>query len=123
LPSQQEHLVQARHNEALAAVVLRASPRHADWAVVATFYAALHYAEAYLASQGLHSPNHAARAQSMKRLMPALSAPLDDLKDAADRARYRCIPQSPRGYRKNCAPKLAIVRDVVQRALKEPRRS
>jgi hypothetical protein len=122
LPSCQEHLAQAIHNETLAALIVRVSPRHADWAVVAAFYAALHYAEAYLACRGLHSPSHAARAQSLKRLMPSLSAPLDDLKGAADRARYRCIPQSSRGYRRRCAPKLATVRDVVRRALKDVNR-
>lgn len=121
MPSQDEHLIQARHNETLVSMLLRVSPRHADWAVVASFYAAVHYVEAYFAARGIHSQSHAERSRNLKRCMPSMVAPLHDLKEAADRARYRCIPQSAKGYRKQCAPKLAVVRDTIQRARRESR--
>ena len=38
-----------------------ASPACIDWALVAFFYAALHYVEAYLALRGVHITHHSRR--------------------------------------------------------------
>ena len=48
MSSRAAHLRQARHNEGLAKEFVRSGYRYRDWAVVAAFYAALHYFEARL---------------------------------------------------------------------------
>ncbi len=48
MSTRQAHLLQARHNEALARQFIRDGYRFRDWSVVAAFYAAVHYFEARL---------------------------------------------------------------------------
>lgn len=48
MSSRAVHLRQARHNEGLAKEFIRSGYRYRDWAVIAAFYAALHYFEARL---------------------------------------------------------------------------
>lgn len=48
MPSTEQHLAKARHNEAFLATFDLASPEYLDWAVTAIFYAALHYLRAVM---------------------------------------------------------------------------
>lgn len=48
MSSRAAHIRQARHNAALAQELIRGGYRYRDWAVVAAFYAAVHYFEARL---------------------------------------------------------------------------
>jgi len=54
MPTQQQHLVQAKHNEDFVnSFDLQTTP-YLDWVVTGIYYAALHYVESYLALQGKH---------------------------------------------------------------------
>ncbi len=69
-----------------------------EWAITATFYAALHYLEAYLATQGIHSQTHVERDQrvnSLPELRP-LYGSYRRLKNQSLEARYgtRQFPRS-----------------------------
>ena len=48
MSSRSVHIRQARHNAALARELVRAGYRSRDWAIIAAFYAAVHYFEARL---------------------------------------------------------------------------
>ncbi len=49
MPSPEDHLRQAWHNESVAPLVEEEAP---DWAITVLFYAALHHVRAYLSSLG-----------------------------------------------------------------------
>jgi hypothetical protein len=55
LPALDEHLTKAKHNEKASAVL---PVEYRDWAVVAIFYAALHYIEMQLAVEGTQPKSH-----------------------------------------------------------------
>lgn len=55
MPSRDEHLAKAKHNEQAASAL---SPEYRDWSVVAIFYAGLHYIEMQLAVEGSHPTSH-----------------------------------------------------------------
>ena len=61
MPSEQEHMDKARHNEAFVQSLGIPTTTFLDWAVTGIFYAALHYVEAFLATQRVHSPSHRSR--------------------------------------------------------------
>ena len=65
MPSVAEHLEQVERNESLYLDLCRlytSVPDYTEWEVVALFYAALHYVDAWLASsEHVHSRNHAQR--------------------------------------------------------------
>ena len=89
MSSKKDHLAKAEHDERFVEFVGSASP-FLDWAITATFYAALHYVEAYFASVGRHSPDHRARDSSIRR-DPKISSIYDDyseLKNHSVNARY-----------------------------------
>lgn len=48
MSSRSAHIRQARHNEALARELVSNGYRYRDWAIIAAFYAAVHYFEARL---------------------------------------------------------------------------
>lgn len=62
MPSPAEHSEQAKSNEELAKN-LRDGPSHYDWAITVTFYAALHYLEAYLVKQHVNVLEEAEKAK------------------------------------------------------------
>lgn len=62
MPSRDEHLWQARHNDALIAHLQQEPDNpYQDWCVTAAFYSAVHLVEAYLATRQRHSADHAER--------------------------------------------------------------
>ena len=65
MPNLAEHLEQVERNESLYRDLCRlytTVPQYSEWEVVALFYAALHYVDAWLASNGhTHPRNHAQR--------------------------------------------------------------
>ena len=57
----QEHLAVAEKNEQFAETLATLSQRVPEWEVTVLFYSALHYASAFLASQGHNPQNHIRR--------------------------------------------------------------
>jgi hypothetical protein len=66
MPSEQEHLVGAASNRALAQVLLeQADP---SWAAVLAFYCALHLVNAYLTRMGISAHSHRTRNTYIARM-------------------------------------------------------
>jgi hypothetical protein len=88
LSTKQEHVERAEHNEFLIKTL---NNPFWDWAVTATFYAALHYIEAYLSTRPYHSSNHEKRdnkIQTDSNLKPLWSV-YRELKNESKDARYQ----------------------------------
>ena len=66
-----EHLAAAIRNEEFAAVLGALPERYAEWEVTALFYAALHYADAYLETQGRRPGDHSQRNRMVNSLTNA----------------------------------------------------
>lgn len=64
MPSKAEHRGKAEHNEFF---VSDTGNPFFDWAVCGTFYAALHYVDAYLATHNIHPHSHAIRISHIQR--------------------------------------------------------
>jgi hypothetical protein len=65
LPSKDEHLKQAQHNEQLADALSKGA--YIDWAVTVLFYAALHYVDAVLAVSQVNPDTHGERQTEIQR--------------------------------------------------------
>lgn len=61
MPTVSEHVAKAEAFERVLAIFDEGNPDHWDWIAVVAFYAALHWADAYLATQGRHPQNHRER--------------------------------------------------------------
>ena len=88
-----------------------------DWAVTATFYAALHYVEAYFARKkpALHSKDHKVR-DSYVRRDPVLKPVYRDyahLKQESHDARYEAHIQIQQADVKRVQPHLEAIKKIV----------
>lgn len=90
MPSQDDHLQKARHNEQFVDSFELASTPYLDWVITGIFYAALHYVDAFLATQAVHPGSHSRRDAEVK-LFLGTGFYLDyrALKDDSQDARYR----------------------------------
>ncbi|MCC6038288.1 MAG: hypothetical protein LM632_08815 [Armatimonadetes bacterium] len=61
MPTVSEHIAKAEAFERVLAIFDEGNPDHWDWIAVVAFYAALHWVDAYLATQGRHPQNHRER--------------------------------------------------------------
>ena len=53
-----DHLTDAARNEEFASAIRTLPTRYPEWEVTVLFYCALHYLDAYLATQGHYPENH-----------------------------------------------------------------
>ena len=67
----QEHLVLAQRNEQFVDEIASLPQRFPEWEITALFYSALHYASAFLATQGHNPENHHLRNQLVGDLTSA----------------------------------------------------
>ena len=90
MPSKQEHITKAEGNATFALSLELTSQPRIDWALVALFYAALHYVEAYLATQTVHLRSHTARDSVVARepILKKIFSQYQDLKFYGFTARY-----------------------------------
>jgi hypothetical protein len=95
LPNRNEHVEKAHGNEEFAGSLVPADPTKihpvdADWAIVAYFYAALHYVEAYFATQGADNFDHETRDDSIRNdaQIKQIFRPYSKLKSYGHNARY-----------------------------------
>ena len=115
MPSKNQHLQKARHDEEFVQFLDSTAVKFTDWAATGLFYAALHYVEAYFATRGTHSPDHRARDSSVyrdKRLRQIYND-YNELKNFSINARYYIIPIATDELRLNLAPRLAAIRECV----------
>lgn len=66
MPSKEEHLAQAHHNEQFYGSFDRRT--YKDWAVTVLFYVGLHYIDAFLATKNIHPWQHDVREGCVKKL-------------------------------------------------------
>lgn len=96
MPSTDEHLKQAKHNEDFVGIFDLQSSPYLDWVLTSIFYSAIHYVEAVLAINGRHPISHLQR-NTFIDLYINNSNVYDDhrdlMEDSRD-ARYRCITVS-----------------------------
>lgn len=87
MATKDEHLAKAKHNEAFVAAL--ADPFW-DWAVTVTFYAALHYVMAFLATKADHPPTHQVRNSHIHRdrVLRPIYIDYRELQNESEDARY-----------------------------------
>ncbi len=90
MPSTKEHRDKAAHNEFLVSTL---DNPFWDWAIIGTFYAALHHIEAYLATKGIHGPTHPIRDSHIQRdaNLKAIYVDYRELENESRDARYDVI--------------------------------
>lgn len=93
MPTLDEHIVQAAHNEALSRVI---EQQYADWALTALFYAALHYVEAYFYQDSAsgyprHYTNHVDRHAAVRSRLRPIYGHYRALMTHSLDARYNCV--------------------------------
>lgn len=91
MPSQQDHLLLADHNQQAIEYLLKADPGFPDWITTVAFYKAVHLVEAVLAhDSGTHSGDHVRRSQYLKtnNRYKQLHLHYGPLKRASEIARY-----------------------------------
>ena len=67
MPNLNQHLALAESNEQFAESIASLPVRFPGWETTVLFYSALHYADAFLSTQGIHPRNHDSRIESVKR--------------------------------------------------------
>ena len=103
MPSLQDHIAKASHNETFITQLGQLPTQFPDWAMIATFYAALHYVDAVLSLRNLHPPTHHQRSSYVARMRPLRSIYPDyrTLEDTSRDARYTNNPVSPTSVTSN----------------------
>ena len=90
MPLKDNHLKIAKSNEDFSRELL-SEGKNLDWAVTVIFYSAIHYVEAYMATQDQHSGSHRMRDSEIGRdtnLRP-LYDDFNDLKNDSIQCRYQ----------------------------------
>jgi uncharacterized protein (UPF0332 family) len=83
LPAKDAHRSRAEHDEFL---VKNIDNPFFDWKVTGTFYSALHYVDAYLATKNIHPPTHSIRL-GFVRTDPKLTTVFRDYRDLLNESR------------------------------------
>lgn len=97
MPSKLEHVAKADGNAAFALSLTLDNQTRIDWALVALFYAAVHYIEAYLAVSNQHLKSHATRDNVIGRdaYLKRIYIEYQDLKFYGFSARYEACAFRP----------------------------
>ena len=119
MPLKSDHLNKARHDETFVSSLDIDSTSFIDWAITAMFYAALHYVEAYFATQGKHSPDHRIRDSSIRRDLNIrkIFNDYNELKNFSINARYYMYPFKPSDVTANLQPRLESLKTHVKHLL------
>ena len=97
MPTRDEHIRKAKHNESFISSFDLNSTPFLDWVVTAIFYAALHYLDAYLAENNKHPGTHQVR-NSLFSKDPNLATlwnSYQDLENDSREARYHMKEFTP----------------------------
>ncbi len=90
MPTKDEHLRKATHNEKFFDDFNLASSAYPDWAITVLFYSALHYVEAFFAAQtpAIHCATHPQREGLINQHLRSIYGDYSDLKNDSLAARY-----------------------------------
>lgn len=118
MPIESEHLQKAEYNETFYQSFDLNRTQYYDWVVNGIFYSVLHYIEAYLATQNLHSLDHAdrnAKIRSDNNLGRYVYKKYMELKDDSEGGRYRMQNFTPGEIRQDMIPKLDEIKEHLKR--------
>ena len=90
----QDHLALAERNEQFVEQLSTLPQRFTEWEVTALFYSALHYASAFLATQGHYPESHNIR-NSLVRNLTNIGTDYRNLYSLSLDARYRGVAFTP----------------------------
>jgi hypothetical protein len=95
LPTKDEHLDKATHNEKLADVLSQTT--FLDWAVTVFFYSALHYTHIILAVNGQHPVSHETTGPLVRRnpVLRKIWREYESMRIASRNARYYATEITP----------------------------
>lgn len=116
MPDEDAHWHQAVHNQEFIGFLDVECTDYLDWVVTATFYAAVHLVEKFLARHDAHPTSHELRCQAMSRFasLRPVYGDYRDLHFESERSRYRCV-QFDRNYVKpRVLGKLATIETQLQ---------
>jgi hypothetical protein len=90
LATEEQHLAQFEHNEQIARRLSEAADY--DWAVIASFYAALHLVQAYFERTGIRADSHRQRGREILRLdaLQGVFEAYTILRQYSEQCRYEC---------------------------------
>lgn len=100
LPSKQVHLQKATENEFLASKLDLTIPSAPNWAIIMTFYAAVHYVSAYFFTRGHSYQLHIHRDSAIRNdnQIGTIWRFYERLKDTSENARYGAAFFTPNHY-------------------------
>lgn len=113
MPSKEEHITKADGNAAFAAAIPLNSQPRIDWALIALFYAAMHYVEAYLAVVfNQHVKSHTTRDSIVARdsNLKRIHAEYMDLKFFGYNARYEMYAFKATDFTDQALPKFQKIK-------------
>ena len=93
MPQKDKHINWATHNHSFWASIDLDSTPFIDWALTGMFYESVHWVEAFLATKGYNSGNHAERTQNMHSYgsdLKPIQTDYNILKQDSETARYDC---------------------------------
>ena len=92
MPSDTDHIQQARRNAQFLSTFDLAATPHAEWVIIVAFYTAVHLVEAHFARANLHWRRHEDRNRQVERQFPEISTDYMLLYKESRKARYDCLP-------------------------------
>jgi hypothetical protein len=119
MPREEDHRLKAKRNEEFAASLDLSHSINESWAVVAVFYAALHYVEAYFARHGERCINHEDRDKKIKahQLLRSGYANYSFLYSLSREARYWCTTLPQKAYGMKAMPHLDHVKKLIENVI------
>jgi len=122
MPSQKNHIDQARHNEQFVSSFNIKTTPFLDWVVNGIFYSALHYLDSYFANKGKHPGTHPERIRliwaerDLGRPFFRLYRPL---KDDSEQGRYAMRGFSPDEIQRYIRPLLNDIKTHLKKYIPE----
>lgn len=118
MPDVNTHLRVARNNEDFSRDLISEN-RYLDWAVTGIFYSAIHYVEAYLATQAIHSASHRGRDTEIysDTNLRHIYDEISDLKNDSTQTRYQGYVFSQSEILSRIRPCLERVKSHIQSLL------
>ena|ERR1700732_1464211 len=119
MPPDDQHRTKAERNEQFADSLDKTDPIRENWAVVAAFYAALHYVEQFFVKYGTPCFSHDERNNQFKGDKRILNAykPYSYLSHLSHQARYKLEPLPIEAYNKYAKPRLLAVKQQIDEAM------
>jgi len=122
MPSREDHINKARHNEQFCSSFDLNRTPFLDWVVNGIFYSALHYLDSFFAIKGKHPGDHQERIRLIRterdlgRTFFQLYRPL---KDDSEEGRYNMRAFTPDEIREHIMPLLNSIKTHLKRYVPE----